>query len=100
MNFGPINKRGGEKRLNVIFSRAKKHMAVVSTIESHQITNDYNEGALYFKRFLQYAKHISEGAIDRAQLVIDQLAKKGETQKDQASNIIKEVQNAKFIQNA
>ena len=27
MNFGPINKMGGKKRLNVIFSRAKKHLA-------------------------------------------------------------------------
>src|SRR5690606_30987837 len=26
MNFGPINKGGGEKRLNVVFSRAKRHM--------------------------------------------------------------------------
>ncbi|EEF59341.1 AAA domain-containing protein [Pedosphaera parvula] len=32
MNFGPINQRGGEKRLNVIFSRAKHHMAVISSI--------------------------------------------------------------------
>ncbi|HEV3324908.1 MAG TPA: AAA domain-containing protein, partial [Puia sp.] len=29
MNFGPVNKRGGEKRLNVLFSRARMHMAVV-----------------------------------------------------------------------
>ena len=28
MNFGPINQTGGEKRLNVAFSRAKQHMAV------------------------------------------------------------------------
>ena len=27
MNFGPINKSGGERRLNVAFSRAKHHMA-------------------------------------------------------------------------
>lgn len=26
MNFGPINQRGGDKRLNVIFSRARHHM--------------------------------------------------------------------------
>jgi len=33
MNFGPINRKGGEKRLNVIFSRAKKHMAIISSIK-------------------------------------------------------------------
>ena len=31
MNFGPINMSGGEKRLNVAFSRAKHHMALVTT---------------------------------------------------------------------
>src|SRR5262249_2860690 len=40
MNFGPINQRGGEKRLNVIFSRARHHMAVVSSIRHTAITND------------------------------------------------------------
>ena len=40
MNFGPINQRGGEKRLNVIFSRARKRMAIVSSIEADAITNN------------------------------------------------------------
>ncbi len=75
MNFGPINRRGGEKRLNVIFSRAKRHMMVVSSIEAHQIKNDYNEGALYFKRFLEYARHISEGNIANAQGLIQRIGK-------------------------
>ena len=39
MNFGPINQTGGEKRLNVAFSRAKKHMAIVSSIRHADITN-------------------------------------------------------------
>ncbi|HXO76569.1 MAG TPA: DEAD/DEAH box helicase, partial [Puia sp.] len=54
MNFGPVNKKGGEKRLNVLFSRARKHMAVVSSIRYEQITNEYNEGANYLRRFIQY----------------------------------------------
>ena len=52
MNFGPINQRGGEKRLNVIFSRARHHhMAIVSSIRHHDITNDYNDGANSLKNF-------------------------------------------------
>lgn len=73
MNFGPINKRGGEKRLNVIFSRAKKHMAVVSSIRHYNITNDYNEGANYFKRFLQYAELVSTGNMNNARIILDSL---------------------------
>lgn len=73
MNFGPINKKGGEKRLNVIFSRAKKHMAVISSIKHHDITNEYNEGANYFKRFLQYAENVSIGNMQMARNVLDGL---------------------------
>jgi len=56
MNFGPINQRGGEKRLNVIFSRAKHHMALVSSIRHRDITNEYNDGANSLKNFLHYAE--------------------------------------------
>jgi superfamily I DNA and/or RNA helicase/predicted DNA-binding WGR domain protein len=78
MNFGPINKKGGEKRLNVIFSRAKKHMAVISSIKQHQITNEYNEGANYFKRFLHYAEQVSVGNMSLARTILDSLViKKG-----------------------
>ncbi|MCA9643420.1 MAG: hypothetical protein KC492_22125, partial [Myxococcales bacterium] len=61
MNFGPINKNGGERRLNVIFSRAKHHMAVVSTIGWQQITNEYNDGANCLKTYLRYAEAVSRG---------------------------------------
>lgn len=73
MNFGPINKKGGEKRLNVIFSRAKKHMAIVSSIKYHHITNEYNEGANYFRRFLQYAENVSIGNMELARTILDSL---------------------------
>ncbi|MGW1344797.1 AAA domain-containing protein [Kribbella sp. NPDC002412] len=61
MNFGPINTAGGEKRLNVIFSRAREHMVVVSSIEPDAITNTYNDGANTLRRFLTYATAISQG---------------------------------------
>jgi predicted DNA-binding WGR domain protein/DNA polymerase III delta prime subunit len=73
MNFGPINRKGGEKRLNVIFSRAKKHMAVVSSIRYEHITNDHNEGANYFKRFLHYAEMVSTGNMTMARTILDGL---------------------------
>jgi AAA domain-containing protein/uncharacterized protein DUF4011 len=61
MNFGPINTHGGEKRLNVIVSRARQHMAVVSSIEPTAITNTYNDGAATLRRFLAYAQAVSRG---------------------------------------
>ena len=61
MNFGPINTSGGEKRLNVIFSRAREHMVIVSSIEPDAITNTYNDGANTLRRFLGYAAAVSRG---------------------------------------
>ena len=62
MNFGPINKTGGEKRLNVIFSRARHHLAVVSSIRWSAITNEYNDGANCLRNYLRYAEAMSIGA--------------------------------------
>jgi predicted DNA-binding WGR domain protein/MoxR-like ATPase len=73
MNFGPINQRGGEKRLNVIFSRAKHHMAVVSSIRHQDITNDYNDGANSLKNFLHYAQALSRGDEPTARRVLENL---------------------------
>lgn len=73
MNFGPINQRGGEKRLNVIFSRARHHMAVVSSIRHRAITNDYNDGAAALKSFLHYAERFSVGDLAAARSVLEGL---------------------------
>lgn len=69
MNFGPINQEGGEKRLNVIFSRSRVHMAIVSSIDDDAITNTFNDGANTLRRFLRYAAMASTGD-DRAQQVL------------------------------
>ena len=57
MNFGPINRDGGERRLNVAVSRSRKEMVVFSTLLPHQI--DLNRtrarGAAELKAFLEYA---------------------------------------------
>lgn len=86
MNFGPINRKGGEKRLNVIFSRAKKHMAVISSIKHSDIKNEYNEGANYFKRFLHYAESVSRGELKSASLTLDSLSKNKQMLANSESN--------------
>ena len=37
MNFGPLNNNGGEKRLNVAVSRARREMIVYSSLKASQI---------------------------------------------------------------
>ncbi|WP_434570477.1 AAA domain-containing protein [Pseudomonas sp. Z3-6] len=73
MNFGPINQRGGEKRLNVIFSRARKRMAIISSIEADAITNTHNDGAAALRAFLQFAQASANGDAPRSQGILANL---------------------------
>ncbi|MCR4702958.1 MAG: DUF3320 domain-containing protein [Saccharofermentans sp.] len=57
MNFGPLNRDGGWRRLNVAVTRSRIEMKVFSSIspEEIKITDTSSEGVKAFKRFLQYA---------------------------------------------
>jgi hypothetical protein len=70
MNFGPINQSGGERRLNVAFSRAKRHMALVASIRPAAITNDYNTGARTLRDYLRYAEATSAGDDSAARRIL------------------------------
>jgi len=74
MNFGPINQTGGEKRLNVAFSRAKHHLALVSSIRHAAITNDYNDGARCLKNYIRYAEAMSQGDLSSARRVLCEMS--------------------------
>ncbi|RZK66707.1 MAG: DNA helicase, partial [Pedobacter sp.] len=57
-NFGPINREGGWRRLNVAVSRARYEMIVFSTLKSEQIdlNRTNSEGVMGLKAFLAYAE--------------------------------------------
>lgn len=95
MNFGPINRRGGEKRLNVIFSRAKEHMVIVSSIKHSDITNEHNEGANFLKKYLQYSELVSNGDQEGALSILHNLSRSTKKQNDIIPNagIITKVKN-------
>ncbi|MCC6230699.1 MAG: DUF3320 domain-containing protein [Phycisphaerales bacterium] len=58
MNFGPLNQDGGERRLNVAITRAKKRLIVFSSLKSDQIDlrRTRATGVAHFKTFLDYAE--------------------------------------------
>jgi very-short-patch-repair endonuclease len=57
MNFGPLNREGGWRRLNVAVTRARREILVFSTLRADQI--DLNrtgaEGVAALRSFLEYA---------------------------------------------
>lgn len=71
MSFGPVNAEGGERRLNVLFTRARVRCEVFASFDPDDI--DLNRtaavGPKVLKRFLEYAK--SGRAVDEATLALD-----------------------------
>lgn len=63
MQFGSLNMAGGENRLNVAVTRARRRVYVVASIMPHQLLVDgaANEGPKLLKKYLQYALDVSEG---------------------------------------
>lgn len=57
LNFGPLNREGGWRRLNVAVSRARYEMKVFSTLGADQIdiSKTSAEGVAGLKAFLEYA---------------------------------------------
>ena len=57
MNFGPLNRDGGWRRLNVAVSRARKEMVVFSSLLPEQINTSRtrSEGVAALKNFLTFA---------------------------------------------
>jgi hypothetical protein len=54
-NFGPLNREGGERRLNVAISRAKINVKVISSINSYDIKDTNVLGASLLKKYLDFA---------------------------------------------
>ncbi len=57
-NFGPVSNEGGERRLNVLFTRAKRRCQVFASIRHSDIRIDVTKqrGPRVLKRFLKYAE--------------------------------------------
>ncbi|MBR5512364.1 MAG: DUF4011 domain-containing protein [Ruminococcus sp.] len=89
MNFGPLNRDGGWKRLNVAITRARKQMLVFSVITSDMInlTSTRSEGVEGLKGFLKFAEQGGRIAVKAGNtrttaegfefLVADELRKRG-----------------------
>lgn len=57
LNFGPLNKFGGERRLNVAVTRAREEMVVFSSLKPMHIPSDNNLslGTIALRNFLIFA---------------------------------------------
>ncbi len=70
MNFGPINREGGWRRLNVAVTRARMGMQVFSTMEPSDIdlSHTTSAGPASLKAFLEYAQRGTFGLVTQDEM--------------------------------
>ena len=67
MNFGPLNKPGGERRLNVAVTRAREKVVLITSIRSSDIDKDIQAlGVQTLRTYLDYAEHGPEIQLDKS----------------------------------
>lgn len=54
--FGALNREYGENRLNVMLTRARRKMMVITSIEPYMLSGARSAGVRDFREFLQFAK--------------------------------------------
>ena len=81
MNFGPLNRAGGERRLNVAVTRAKEQIVVFASCRSTEIDLNRTQavGAAHLKSFLEYAERggvpsVDDGASSSGDRFADEVA--------------------------
>ena len=63
LNFGPLNQDGGERRLNVLITRAREKCVVFSNFKAYDMNLTANPpyGVKSLKEFLEYAENLTLG---------------------------------------
>lgn len=72
-NFGPLSAAGGENRLNVAVTRAKRRIYVVTSIEPEELKVDASKhiGPKLFRQYLTYVRAVSSGKTDEIKAILD-----------------------------
>lgn len=74
--FGSLSNEGGENRLNVAITRAKKKVYVVTSIEPEELDRSEttkNNGPKLLKKYLQYARAVSNNNQQEAKAILSTL---------------------------
>ena len=76
--FGSLSIEGGENRLNVAITRAKSKIYVITSIEPEELKVDgaKNAGPILFKKYLAYARAVSNGNDEEKKAILYELSGK------------------------
>lgn len=80
--FGSLSMEGGENRLNVAITRAKKKVYVITSIEPEELDRTEttkNSGPKLLRKYLQYARAVSESNTAEVKQVLGTLSPSGKS---------------------
>ena len=82
-HFGSLSADGGENRLNVAITRAKKKIFVITSIEPEElkVDNTKNNGPKLFKAYLSYVRAVASGKKKETEIILSSLCPAKDTQK-------------------
>lgn len=61
LNFGPLTNKGGERRLNVAVTRARKQVIVVSSFDPQELQAANALGMVHLREYLELARLVTQG---------------------------------------
>ena len=88
LSFGPLANIGGEKRLNVAVTRAKRQFVVVSSFDPTEMREPSSLGLIHLRDYLLRAQRRSQGAFEESNLATnDSAAEQGSRVTDLAARL-------------
>lgn len=96
LNFGPLSKSGGSRRLNVAVTRARSKLYVFASLNPDDIpTNEAafaeNPDSACFGRYLKYVRAMSFGFIDQANEILNSFGVSGVLTRRKSSSFAQDV---------
>lgn len=68
MNFGPVNQESGENRLNVLFTRAKRKITLITSVEPEDFKLSENTGVNHLKDYVRFVSSQTQLQQDHVQV--------------------------------
>ncbi len=98
--FGKVGTSGGDRRLNVAITRAKRKVVMVTSLPIDEISDSVQNnrqprnGREYLHYYLEYASRISDGNLEQADALLEKLCRKSEAsqQRNSKDGFIEDVQ--------
>ncbi|MFM7472643.1 MAG: DEAD/DEAH box helicase [Crocinitomicaceae bacterium] len=82
LRFGPINQLGGDKRLNVLFSRAKKEIHFFSSVQLKDFGDSKNDGVNVLKKWFSFIENLNEVENEKYEISIFSILKQAKSTQD------------------